>query len=84
MIPNYRLVPFGGLALLRDGEPATGTLGQRKRLALLAVLAASPAGVTRDRALALLWPESDDERARNALSQLVHGRRQAAEVAWHA
>ncbi|HSK19240.1 MAG TPA: BTAD domain-containing putative transcriptional regulator [Longimicrobiales bacterium] len=45
----------------------------RKGLALLAVLAAAgERGVSRDAVLALLWPDSDEERARTSLRQLVH------------
>jgi DNA-binding SARP family transcriptional activator/TolB-like protein len=75
MQPTYRLVMFGGLTLLRDGAPVSGTLAQRKRLILLGLLAASPNGLARETALAMLWPDSDDERARNSLSQLLHGLR---------
>lgn len=49
-------------------------LSQPKRLALLVYLrVAAPGGfVARDRLLALFWPESDPERARNALRQSLH------------
>ena len=71
-----RLLTLGGLSLCDDGTPVTGAASQRSRLALLAVLAtAGPAGVTRDKLLALLWPESDDERARHALKQAVYALR---------
>jgi DNA-binding SARP family transcriptional activator len=47
-------------------------LVQPKRLALLAYLALSPEPlVSRDRLLALLWPESDERRAREALRQAL-------------
>ena len=50
---------------------------QRKALALLALLAAyGRAGVSRDAVLAYLWPDSDEERARTSLKQLVHTVRQ--------
>jgi DNA-binding SARP family transcriptional activator/tetratricopeptide (TPR) repeat protein/TolB-like protein len=71
-----RLLTLGGLSLVEDGVPVTGAASQRSRLALLAVLAAAgPAGVSRDKVLALLWPESDDERARHALKQSVYALR---------
>ena len=71
-----RLLTLGGLSLVDDGVPVTGAASQRSRLALLAVLAAAgPAGVARDKLLALLWPESDDERARHALKQGVYALR---------
>ena len=71
-----RLLTLGGLSLVDDGVPVTGASSQRSRLALLAVLAAAgPAGVARDKLLALLWPESEDERARHALKQGVYALR---------
>jgi DNA-binding SARP family transcriptional activator/tetratricopeptide (TPR) repeat protein len=71
-----RLLTFGGLSLVDDGVAVTGAASQRSRLALLAVLAASgAAGISRDKLLALLWPESDDERARHALKQGVYALR---------
>ena len=71
-----RLLTLGGLSLSADGAPVTGAASQRSRLALLAVLAtAGPAGVARDKLLALLWPESDGERARHALKQGVYALR---------
>lgn len=64
---------FGALRLERDGEPVTGVSSHRHRLALLALLAASPGRqVSRDRALALLWPERSTDRARTLLNTAVH------------
>ena len=66
------LQTLGGLAVRRGDEPLSRVSTQRKRLALLAVLAtAEPNSVPRDRLLALLWPESDTERARTSLKQTV-------------
>ena len=60
-----------------DGEPLAGAAAQRRLLALLAVLATAGAGgISRDRILGILWPESEGERARGALAQaLYHARR---------
>ena len=67
-----RLQTFGGCLLMRDGTRLDG-LGQRKALALLALLAtAGELGVSRATLLAYLWPESDEDRARDSLKQLVH------------
>jgi DNA-binding SARP family transcriptional activator len=67
----YRLETFGGLALLGAGR--RGLAQQRRRLALLALLAAAgERGLSRDRIVACLWPESDAEAGRHALEQLVH------------
>jgi DNA-binding SARP family transcriptional activator/TolB-like protein len=71
-----RLKMFGGLSISRDGAPVEGAGAQRRRLALLALLAAAgERGVSRERILALLWPESDLERARKSLAQAVYALR---------
>lgn len=65
-----RLRTFGGAALLDDDRVLTGTAAQKRRLALLALVAAAGArGMSRDKLGSLLWPESDQERARHSLSQ---------------
>lgn len=69
---------FGGLTLALEEGPVTGALTQRRRLALLALLAvARHRGVSRDTLMAYLWPESDASHARHALSQLLHAQRRA-------
>ena len=51
------------------GAPQPGP----RRLALLASLAAAgTAGLTRDKVVARLWPEADDDRARRNLSQVLY------------
>jgi DNA-binding SARP family transcriptional activator len=73
-----RLITLGGLALTRDGAPHAGAAAQRRRLALLAVLAASGTpGLSRDKVLAYFWPDSGDEQARHALNQALHQIRHA-------
>jgi non-specific serine/threonine protein kinase len=68
-----RLKTFGGLSLEGEHGPLTGAAAQRRRLALLAVLAAAGSrGITRDKLVGLLWPEVDESRARAALSQSVY------------
>jgi DNA-binding SARP family transcriptional activator len=42
---------------------------------LVLLATSSETGMSRDRLLALLWPESDAEHARNALRQTLHGLR---------
>jgi DNA-binding SARP family transcriptional activator/tetratricopeptide (TPR) repeat protein len=66
---------FGGLDIAASGPsqveyPVSG----QKRLACLAYLAAArPRGFQRrDKLLTLLWPESSNRSARNALSNLLH------------
>ena len=70
-----RLRTLGQLDLdSTGGREVHGALAQPRRAALLAYLAlATPRGHhRRDALLALFWPESDIERARNALNQAVH------------
>jgi serine/threonine-protein kinase len=66
-----RLETFGGLTLTdAAGRP---TVPQRRRLALLALLAAAgERGISRDKVVACLWPESAPESARHALEQLLY------------
>lgn len=71
-----RLITFGGARIKgtdEAGEGAGEPAVSRRALALLvAVAAAHRTGVSRDKALALLWPESDEEHGRNALRQSLH------------
>lgn len=62
---------FGGASLERAGTPAGGRAARGHRLALLALLA-SGRTLTRDRVLALLWPESDTDRGRRFLSDTLY------------
>src|SRR4051794_26861648 len=81
--PMLRLRTFGGLTLSRGEENLTGAVTQRRRLALLALLAvARDTGLSRDKLLAWLWPDSDAERARHVLNQLLYAqRRQVGDAA---
>ena len=67
---SFQLKLFGAPSIASaDGAPLTGRVVQRHRLALLALLAMSPGGrMARDKLIALLWPESDAEKARNLLN----------------
>src|SRR3989454_6836871 len=69
---------FGGLTLRRDdGRELDSILTQPKRVALLTFLAAAtPYRLhRRDTLLGLFWPELDQEHARAALRQALHGLR---------
>ena len=67
----WHLRTFGGLAIEAANRAATPPT-RRRPLALLALLAiAGERGLSRDKAVALLWPESDEERGRNSLSQAL-------------
>jgi DNA-binding SARP family transcriptional activator/TolB-like protein len=69
---------LGRLSLSDSNGPVTGQITQRRRLAFLAILGASPAAtVTRDRIVALLWPELDAEGARHRLSDSLYVARRA-------
>jgi DNA-binding SARP family transcriptional activator len=76
-----QLVTFGGLALVRDGAPQLGPASQRRRLALLALLAAAgKRGMSRDKLLGYLWPETDPDSARHALHQSLHALRRSVDA----
>lgn len=77
-----RLRTLGGVALHRQGGEAVKDECRlpRRGLALLALLAAEPStGVSRDSVVAYLWPESDQEKARNALRQTLFTLRRVLE-----
>lgn len=70
-----RLQALGSVELSGPGgRELKAVLSRPKLLGLLAYLAASAAGRfhRRDTLVGLLWPESTDERARNALRQAVY------------
>lgn len=76
----HRLTTLGAVDLRNArGHPVREVLAQPKRVALLAYLTIESrrGPVSRDKVLALFWPESDETRARNALSQSLHHVRQA-------
>src|SRR5262245_15107793 len=82
-----RLKTFGGLILDRPEDASSHSpspapeAGPRPRaLALLAILAAAGAkGLTRDRIMAVLWPEVGEDRARHGLSQTLYSLRRLDE-----
>ena len=79
MAPRLELATFGRLALLCDGAAIGGAAGQRRPLAVLAILAdAGDAGISRDKITALIWPDSEPDRARKALAQTLYSVRRAA------
>src|SRR5678810_1194856 len=69
---------LGGASLRSGDRPLGGPPAQRHRLALLAlIVAAWPQPVSRDRAMALLWPERDAGNGRRLLNLAVHVLRSA-------
>jgi adenylate cyclase len=71
----FRLRAYGGLTLERDGAPYAGPATQRRRLAVLAMIAASDAGVSRERLTDYLWPDADPARGRHSLDEALSGLR---------
>ena len=71
----FRLETFGGLAFLSSAM--SDRVQQRQRLALLALLAASERGLSRDQIIGFLWPDKPDESARHSLDQLLYALRRA-------
>src|SRR5882672_644293 len=79
-LPVVEFRILGALNLLgADGRELTSVLAQPKRVALLAYLAAAtPQRLhRRDSLVALFWSELDQEHARAALRQALHGLRHA-------
>jgi DNA-binding SARP family transcriptional activator len=74
----FSLKLFGGASLEGPSGPLAGRAAQRHRLALVALLAGSGgSGVSRDKLIAYLWPEADEERGRHLLSNSLYMLRQA-------
>ena len=72
----FFLRTLGGVSVDPGDVVPTGAARQRMPLALLAILAASGRqGISRDRLAALLWPESDTQRARALVKQTCYALR---------
>jgi DNA-binding SARP family transcriptional activator/TolB-like protein len=68
-----RLTLLGGVLLTGPDGPVSGRASQQKRLARLALVAsAGETGQSRDRLIALLWPDSDTREARHHLSHSLY------------
>ena len=64
---------LGGAAMRSGDMPVSGPPTQRHRIALLTlIVAAWPQPLSRDRAMAMLWPERDTTNARRLLNLAVH------------
>lgn len=73
-----QLKVLGTLSLLNGTDPVPPEARQKRRIALLALLAvAGKRGISRDRLQSYLWPESSSDRARHALDQLVYAARRS-------
>jgi adenylate cyclase len=74
----FNLQLFGGASLQAGGQPLQGAVAQRRRLALLALLAVPDARpIARDKLIAYLWPEMGTDRARHLLSESLYVIRKA-------
>lgn len=74
----YELALFGGLALEGPKGPLSGHATQSRQMALLALLGtAGNAGLSRDKLLAHLFPESSEASARHSLTDAVYRLRKA-------
>ena len=76
----YHLKLLAAASIEGPAGPLTGRAVQRRRLALLAILATGQArgrGVGREKLVAYLWPEADGERGRPLLSDSVYRINQA-------
>lgn len=74
----FELRLFGGLALTGPDGLITGRASQRRRLAVLAILAqARGRPVSRDRLLALLWSEAEPASGRHLLTDSLYVLRDA-------
>jgi DNA-binding SARP family transcriptional activator/TolB-like protein len=68
------LKTLGGLRIIAGDDSVAGPATQRRRLALLALIAAhGTRGLSRDKVLGYLWPDAEPERARAALAQALYG-----------
>jgi TolB-like protein/Tfp pilus assembly protein PilF len=69
---------LGGLSLENETGALAGRAVQKRRLALLSLLAMAPSrALTRDKLIGRLWPESDTEQARHLLSVALYELRKA-------
>jgi DNA-binding SARP family transcriptional activator/TolB-like protein/Tfp pilus assembly protein PilF len=75
-IPRPQLRLLGGPGIETEDGGSAGLAARRHPIALAAILAVEGGGiVTRDRLVALLWPEADAESARNRLRVSLHALR---------
>ena len=77
--PRFNLGLLGGAAIIgEDGVTLSGRAAQRHRIALLSLLALSPGRrLSRDKLIALLWPEGSTDRGRGLLNASVYAIRSA-------
>ena len=74
-----RLLTLGGAVIIdNSGSSPSAAASQRRTVALLSVLAvAGRMGLSRDKLVALFWPEAETERGRHALTQALYASRRS-------
>src|SRR4026207_607148 len=72
-----RLLSLGQLSLVgNDGQPVSNAAAQPRGLALVAVGGRpAPKGVSREKLIAWLWPDANEERGRRSLNQALYALR---------
>jgi DNA-binding SARP family transcriptional activator/tetratricopeptide (TPR) repeat protein len=76
--PRLRLHTLGGPGVWLGTDPIPKTSSRRRLVAFLALVASHGInGITRDKVVAYLWPESDTPHARNSLKQVLFWLRRA-------
>ena len=71
-----RIKALGCLAVVGPDGPVAGAAAQPRRLAILALLArAGERGVTRDKILGYLYPDTEEDRARRTLANAIYALR---------
>ena len=80
--PRLRIRTLGGLSFhAANDEPMHSTTALRRPAAVLvAVAAAGERGISRDKLLGLLWPDSHPERARHSLTQAIYNARRVTGI----
>lgn len=72
-VPDLAVRLLGGAAIEQSGLPLADRAAHRHALALLALLATARGRLlTRDKVVALLWPEGDPETVRHRLNVLIY------------
>ena len=69
----YSVHLLGGISLEGPSGPLSGRVAQHRQLAVLALLAmAREKGLSRDKLVGYVWPESRAERARHLLADSIY------------
>ena len=77
----FTLKLLGALSLQSSASSVPREAQQKRRLALLALLAVGEnRGISRERLQSYLWPESSASHARHALDQLIYATRRSLGV----